>query len=58
MDKRREVQDLRSLVEDIRRQTANWPSSMRAPEPGTDPKWERIISGPSPTSQNDHSTPG
>ncbi len=37
--------ELQELVAEIRRQTANWPSSMRAPEPGTDPKWERIISG-------------
>lgn len=47
MEERREAKDLQSLAEDIRQQTADWPSSMRAPRPGTDLMWERIISGPS-----------
>lgn len=43
---RENARDLRSLAEDIRRRTASWPSSMRAPRPGTDLKRERLISGP------------
>lgn len=46
MEEPQEVQDLQSLADDIRRKTANWPSSMRAPRPGTDLMWERLISGP------------
>ena len=45
MTEHQEPQDLRSLAEDIRRQTESWPSSMRAPVPGSDVMWERVLSG-------------
>lgn len=48
MSKSSDASDLKTLAENIRRQTENWPSSMRSPKPGTDLMWERVATGPGP----------